>query len=377
MFTAFRIAWGNTFINIKRTLAALGGIGFSILLVFLQLGFLNAAKKEVTLLFEYFNFDLAITSDRYQFLATADPFDRIRLFQAQADPAVDDIFYLNVDGGNWVNPETEISSTALVIGVDEKPAFIQDDDLRDGLKTLVDGRSVLVDRFSHRDYGEVRRGMEGRLNKLDVNVTGTFQLGLFFFSEGSVATNNGNFSRLTGAKADDVTMGLIRLRPGSDPNAVAARLREALPDDVLIVTREQLFDQEQGYFVTVKPIGIMFQSAVFVAFAVGLVILFQVLSTELSNRLNEFATLKAMGFGAPFIYGIGLSQNLIFIVCSFVPAWLAAQGLFILVYELSKLPMEMTPSLIGNVFGLTLAMSVIAGYLALRKVRKADPADLF
>ena len=32
MFTAFRIAWGNTFINIKRTLAALGGIGFSILL---------------------------------------------------------------------------------------------------------------------------------------------------------------------------------------------------------------------------------------------------------------------------------------------------------------------------------------------------------
>ena len=219
--------------------------------------------------------------------------------------------------------------------------------------------------------------MEGRLNKLDVNVTGTFQLGLFFFSEGSVATNNGNFSRLTGAKADDVTMGLIRLRPGSDPNAVAARLREALPDDVLIVTREQLFDQEQGYFVTVKPIGIMFQSAVFVAFAVGLVILFQVLSTELSNRLNEFATLKAMGFGAPFIYGIGLSQNLIFIVCSFVPAWLAAQGLFILVYKLSKLPMEMTPSLIGNVFGLTLAMSVIAGYLALRKVRKADPADLF
>ena len=84
MFTVFKIAWGNTFQNKKRTLTALGGITFSILLVFLQLGFLNGAKKEVTLLFDYFNFDIAVTSDRYQFMATAPPFDRIRLIQAKA-----------------------------------------------------------------------------------------------------------------------------------------------------------------------------------------------------------------------------------------------------------------------------------------------------
>jgi putative ABC transport system permease protein len=121
----------------------------------------------------------------------------------------------------------------------------------------------------------------------------------------------------------------------------------------------------------------MFKSAVFIAFAVGLVILFQVLSTELGNRINEFATMKAMGFSIQFIYGIGIMQNLIITLLSFLPAWLICTGIFNLIYALSKLPMEMTWALFGTVFSLTMLMSITAGLLALRKVKKADPAELF
>lgn len=377
MKTVFKIAWGNTFQNTKRTMTALGGITFSILLVFLQLGFLNGAKKEVTLLFDYFDFDVAITSDRYQFMATAPPFDRIRLTQAKVDDAIEDSFLLNIRSGRWIDPDTELESSLLLIGLDDKEDFIRNQDFIDGLRSAENGQSIFIDRFSHPDFGPLNIGSKGKVNNLQVNVTAQFELGLFFFAEGSAATNNGNFVKLSRRTSNDVTLGLMKLKEGADPEMTVQRLRSLLPDDVLVVTRKELFEREQAYFIEVKPIGIMFKSAVFIAFAVGLVILFQVLSTELGNRINEFATMKAMGFSVPFIYGIGIMQNLIITLMSFIPAWIICVGIFNLIYMLSKLPMEMTWNLFLTVFALTLTMSITAGVLALRKVKKADPAELF
>ena len=193
MLTVFKIAWGNTFQNAKRTLTALGGITFSILLVFLQLGFLNGAKTEVTLLFDYFDFDIAITSDRYQFMATAPPFDRIRLVQAKVDSAIEDSFLLNVRSGRWIDPETELESSLLLIGLDDKISFIKNQDFRKGLASINNGQSIFLDRFSHPDFGPLEIGRQGKINNMQVNVTADFELGLFFFAEGSAATNNDNF----------------------------------------------------------------------------------------------------------------------------------------------------------------------------------------
>lgn len=377
MQTILAIAWGNSFHNLRRTLAALGGVTFSILLVFVQLAFLDGARREVTLLYDYFDFDLALTSDRYQLMATAQPFDDIRLFQAKVDPAVSDTFSLNVAGGRWVYPDTEEDSSMLLIGLDDKPAFIRNPDLIQGLASLTDGRSVILDIYSHKDYGPRTVGSAGQVNGLNVTTTALFKLGLFFFAEGSAATNNANFAHFSSRGAHRVTLGLIKLVPGADPTAVAARLRGSLPDDVVVLTRAQLYAQEQGYFVSVKPIGIMFNSAVLVAFIVGLVILLQVLATELTNRLPEYATMKAQGFPPFFLYGIGITQNLIFIGLSFVPAWLISTGVFALVFAVSKLPMVMTWSLSLEVAALTALMGLGAGFVALGKLRKADPASLY
>lgn len=372
-----RIAWGNTFQNRRRTLAALGGIAFSILLVFLQLGFLQAAKTQVTLLFDDLDFDAAMVGERYQILATAPEFDRRRLIQAAVDPDVTDTFKLNVQGSRWFNPETLIESSVLVIGLDDKPDFIRDPQLHEGMKTLRDGRSVILDRFSHPDYGEKTLGLKGNVRNQDVEVTALFDLGLFFYAEGSIATNESNFLRLTGRRINDVTIGLIKFRKDADAEAAVKRIRALVPSDVVVMTRERLIAEERGYFVSVKPVGIMFQSAVLVAFVVGLVILFQILVTEINNRMQEYATMKAMGFGNRFVYGIGITQNVIFIVFSFLPAFLMATGLFHLVYVMSRLPTRMTLRLSVTVLLLTLIMGVIAGLLAMRRIRRADPADLF
>lgn len=377
MNTIFKIAWGNTFQNAKRTFAALAGITFSVLLVFIQLGFLQAAKNQVTLLFEYFDFDAVIVGERYQILATAPDFDRRRLIQASVDPNVLDTFKLNVESSRWVNPNTEIESSMLVIGLDEKPAFIVNTDLREGLNQLRDGRSIMMDKFSHEDYGEPAIGLRGLIGNTEAEVTSLFELGLFFYAEGSIATNEGNFTRLAGRSVNDVTLGLIKVKDPTDLEKTVLRIRETLPDDVIILSRSQFIEEEQGYFVSVKPVGIIFQSAVFVALVVGMVILFQVLATEINNRMHEYATMKAMGFGTKFVYGIGIMQNLLFIVFSFLPAFLITLGVFKLVYTLSKLPMEMTPELFAQVFVMTVGLGAIAGLLAMRRLQSADPAELF
>ena len=64
----------------------------------------------------------------------------------------------------------------------------------------------------------------------------------------------------------------------------------------MIMTRQELIDREENYFVNVKPVGIMFRVGMLVAFIVGAVILYQILASEITNRLKEFATMKAMGY---------------------------------------------------------------------------------
>lgn len=372
-----KVAANNTFQFPVRTLAAVAGIGFSILLVVLQLGFLNAARKTSTLLYEYFTFDIAVVSEDYQFLYSAPPFDRIRMTQARVTEGVGEMASLNIRTGSWVDPATELDSSMMLIGVDKNPGFINNNLLLANLDKLGGSQSIIIDRFSHKDYGDISVGQNGWVNGLNTEIVGEFELGMFFFAEGSVVTANGPFARLANRDSRMITVGMIKVEDGHDPNQVIQNLREALPSDVLVYDRDTFISQEQDYFIKVKPIGIMFQMGVLVSYAVGMVILYQVLSTEMSNRLTEFATMKAMGFGNSFIYSVGIIQTFIYALLSVLPAMGIAYGVFGLVYDLSRLPMEMTTELVLLVSGMTLVMCTISGYLALSKIRRADPADLF
>lgn len=360
-----------------RNMAAGAGICFAIFLIILQWGLLLAAKKESTLLYEYFDFDLAVVSDGYQFMYSAKGFDRIRLVQAMALPAVEDTFSLSIGKAGWVDPDTNLRSATMVVGVDPKVEFISDPLIRDQLPRLRSNRDLLVDRLSQPDLGPLEPGRRVRLNRQEVEIAGFFELGFFFYAEGSVLVKNEVFPRYTGRDARDITIGLIRLRPGTDPQEVQRRLTALLPVEVVVMTQDQLIEQEQAYFVDIKPLGIMFQSGVLVAFLTGLVVLFQVTSADVGNRLREYATLKAMGFGGAAVYGTALGQILLLSLAAFVPAVGISAWLFHFVRGLTHLPLELSPQLLGLVLALTLGMNLLAGVMTLSRLSRAHPADLF
>ncbi len=370
-------AWNNTFHNKKRTFSAVAGIAFSVLLIFMQVGFLETGKRGSTLLYQYLDFDLIMTSDRYEFLTSSGSFDKARLIQAMVVPGVKDVMPLNIGEGEWKNPETEITSGVILIGIDPNPSFIRNTGVKSNLDTITKTRTVMLDTLSTEEYGPLKKNSEARINDVDITVTSLFTMGMRFYNDGAVFVNNQTFQSLVRRDARMVNFGLIRVAPGADITTIKRNLKENLPDDVLIFDRQKLITNEQDYFIYVLPVGIMFQVGVIIAFIIGSVILFQVLVTEITNKLNEYATLKAMGFTTKNIYNIGFTQAFLFAFMGYMPALAITIGLFHFLRIKAKLPAEFTLGLAGFVFFITLLMCIIPGFLALQKVRKADPAELF
>ena len=158
----------------------------------------------------------------------------------------------------------------------------------------------------------------------NLTATGNFKLGLFFYGEGSGIVRNSDLTRLAGRTPRSITMGLLKLQPGASVADVRARLRGTLPSDTLVLTRSELFAQERAYFLSTKPVGIMLYISMLIAYLVGTVILVQVLSTDISNRMGEYAVLKAMGFSVGhFVYGVGAAEAVLLALGGLVPALLA------------------------------------------------------
>ncbi len=98
----------------------------------------------------------------------------------------------------------------------------------------------------------------------------------------------------------------------------------------------------------VSPVGPIFLIGTLIGFAVGILICYQIMFTDLSDFLPQYATLKAIGYTNRFMVMVALQQALFYALLAFWPAWLAGIAIFAAVGEAALLPMRMT-------LGLTLA----------------------
>ena len=95
-----------------RLAAALIGTAVPIVLLCMQIASLNAARVQVTRLYDDFEFDLVMVPSVYQFLVESGTFDRVRFTQARAVPGIEDTFSLNVDPNTWTDQATERRSSS-------------------------------------------------------------------------------------------------------------------------------------------------------------------------------------------------------------------------------------------------------------------------
>ena len=135
------------------------------------------------------------------------------------------------------------------------------------------------------------------INGHRTRVMGTFAMGPTFASSGHVIATDLNFLRLFPDRSEGlVDIGLVMLQPGANPAAVRDAIDAVLPDDVRVLTREQFLAVEQAYWTHHLPIGFIFLLGSLLGLVVGAVIVYQILYTDVSDHLREYATLKAMGY---------------------------------------------------------------------------------
>jgi putative ABC transport system permease protein len=375
--TCLRMAAANLLDQRPRLLATVAGVAVALFLLLLQISVLQAMRQKVTALYDDFAFDIAIVPDSFQFLMSFDTLDRIALDIAQATGDVTDTYGLNID----IVPATQLPSRhaayTLLIGMDPPAAFVHDRDLRDGWQALATPHSLIADRYSQRAAGPLARGATLEIHDERMTVRGQFKLGLFFYAEGAVVARNVDFSRLTDRDPQAITIGLIRLKPGVSLKRARADIARALPSGMRAMTKSQLEQQERDYFLSTKPIGIMIYINMVIACLVGGAIILQVLSTEVANRIGEYAVLKAMGADPVLVYGVGLGQAAILGLGGLGPALLLGAVVLGMIQHRTHLMTALGVPTILGMLAITGALAGVAGGLAVRRVAAADPASLF
>ena len=372
------IAWRILTHQKGRTALALAGIFIAILLIFVELGFFIAVPEGGMLIYDRMRFDLLVVSDKYIFQAQSGQIPRARLDQVRTNPDVAAATAIYVGNAKWQDPAGGLRLDISVIGLDPQSRPFDVAGIDEQIAALEKPDTVLVDSQTRSIFGPLTAGRVVDLNGRRVTIGGDYVLGTGFLGLGVLLASEQNFFRLfPGRPADTVNLGLVRLKPGTDPDRVAQALRASLPGDTQVFTRPELTSYEVRYWTTRTGTGLIFGSGLIVAVVVGIMVLYQTLATQITRQLPQFATLKAIGYTNLFLNGIVLSESVAVMAVAFVPALAAAMGLYAVIREETLLPLVMSLEELGGVFAITMAMSVASALLSLGRLRRADPAEVF
>ena len=156
-----------------------------------------------------------------------------------------------------------------------------------------------------------------------------------------------------------------------------ARIIASIPGDVRVLTRQQFMDREVKYWNKTTPVGHIFAFGAVMGLIVGLIIVYQILFADVQDHLQEYATLKAMGYPHGYLRNLVLQESVILAVQGFLPGMAVAELIFTRAADTTRLPLEMTLKSDLGVFTLTLGVCAIYGPLVLRRLRFVDPAEAF
>jgi len=134
---------------------------------------------------------------------------------------------------------------------------------------------------------------------------------------------------------------------------------------------------ERNYWANNTAIGFIFSLGTAMGFIVGTVIVYQILYSEVTDNLSEYATLKAIGYSQNYLLTVILQEAFMLAVLGYIPGFTCSVIMYNVARDATLLPIIMSFSKAFTVIMLTLLMCSISGMIAIRKLDSADPADIF
>ena len=388
MFKSFKNRTPLGWLQLKhdkfKLLTALSGIAFADILIFMQLGFMNALYSANTQYPRKINGDVILTSTQATNFNKPYTFPRRRLYQAMDVPGVESAEPVYVGSLSWRNPQTKEKTSMSVIAFDPAKPVFDLPEVNSQLDKIKLPDTVLFDRVSRGEYdkviGQIEQGeiVTTEIDRTTVTIGGLFKVGASFADDGALITSDQNFMRLFPRKQPGlISIGVIDLAAGQDPETVRMSLNAYLADDVQAYTYDEYVDAELDYIKSSSAIGFVFTLGTMMGFIVGIVIVYQVLSTDVNDHMAEYATFKAMGYKNSYLLFVVFEEAIILSIIGFIPSVAIAAGLYQLTAAATALPIVLPASRAVTVLIMTILMCGISGAIATRKLHSADPADIF
>ncbi len=384
---AIPLAWLQLKRETMRLLIALAGIGFAVILMFIQMGFQDALFDSAIRLHQNLKGDIFMISPQSTALIAMKSFSQRRLYQALGYEGVEAISPIYLDFALWKNPENRRTRGILVVGFDPKASVFELPGIVQNLDKIQMSDVVLFDAKSRAEFGPIPKLFQAGVpvtteaSGRRISVGGLFEMGASFGADGNLVTSDLNFLRIFERRSQGIIdIGAVQLKPGADMPAVLAKMRRDIQDaygDVKILSKAELIAFEQNYWKSSTAIGFIFTLGTVIGFIVGIVIVYQILYTDVTDHLAEYATLKAMGYRNSYLLSVVFQEALILAIMGYIPGYFLAQGLYNLTRNATSLPISMTQQRGITVLCLSITMCVISGAIAVRKVQDADPADIF
>ena len=257
------IAWLQISHQKLRLLAAVLGVAFAVVLVFVQLGFQQALYDSSVRWHTALGYDLAVISPKTTYLVNPPGFPRSRLYQARGFAGVSSVTPVYIGIAGWRNPENPLQTRNIyVMGYDPMASGFALAGERAQVDQLRMPDRVLFDRLSRPEFGPIPALLSDsgqattEINGRDIKVVGLYDLGTSFGIDGSIITSDLNFLRIfSDRSASRIELGLVALEAGADPAPVRERIVAGLPGDVLVLTRAEFLQPEVDYWSNSTPIG--------------------------------------------------------------------------------------------------------------------------
>jgi putative ABC transport system permease protein len=396
------LAWLNLTHDWRRFALFSIGIALAVVLIFVEYGFRNALLDSNVLLIQKLNADLAVISGRRAALPFRESFARHRLTQIAGMPGVRSVhpLYMEYYLSPLRNPDRRGPNRPIrVIGVDPEAYLLKFPELdpapgaaRPHVNQLQQlGRALFdrggktnIDNRSESIFGAMLPGVETDLARQRIRIVGEVDLGSDFGADGTLIMGEDSFVELLrrpyslGDPRAEVEIGLVRLDAAADCRAVQLQIRNAFPEgDLDVLTIDGLMERERRFWLNNTPIGFVFGVGMGLSFIIGMVICYQILSSDVADHIAEYATLKAIGYRNRYLSMVVLQQALLMAASGFLPGLGISWIIYRCLGYLTALPMWMTPGRVGFVLGLTVLMCAGSGLLALRKAQELDPAEVF
>ena len=373
-----------------RFFVALAGIAFISVLMFMQIGFQDALYASATQVHKHLRGDLFLISSQYKSLTSAQSFPRSRLYQILGFNGIESVEPLYVQFAKLKNPINGRKYPIYILGFDPVKSIFKLPEVDQNFQLLKIPDQVFFDRAARPEFGPIAEyfqknqpiGMEifsylGTIG-YKVKVSGLFTLGPSFGVDGNLIVSSSTFFNIFPEhRSNQIDIGLIHLKPNVNPQTIITTLSNSLPKDVTVMTRQEFIDFEKSYWTLRTPIGFVFNLMVMMGFVVGVIVVYQILYSNISTHIVQFATLKAMGFRNKYLLNVVFQQAVILAILGYIPGFAISLGLYDIAKNATKLPIVMDLNKGLLVFISVIVMCLTSGFFSTNKLRKVDPAEIF